>query len=262
MKEENWTEQTVKNALRAGASKSSHVIVEALPFDTTLAAQGHPPTVIAKTYDARGNGDGETVNTLTGDHNNRITDYTSVIVENAPTYCHSVAYAMQAFGAYKESEVASSLKRRDYKDATDLVAFVDTTHADDVVRVDNLVSPLQARDHKGGKLIVEEVAAHGADCRNLTEHPELYPTLQAKPGGGHSLNFSGACRIQYIIRRLTPLECCRLQGFPDWWEDGVEGSDSARYKMWGNGMALPNMLFVMQRIAKREVHNDHQQEKV
>ena len=52
----------------------------------------------------------------------------------------------------------------------------------------------------------------------------------------------------YIVRRLTPLECCRLQGFPDWWEDGVDGSDSARYKMWGNGMALPCVLYVMEGI--------------
>ena len=50
----------------------------------------------------------------------------------------------------------------------------------------------------------------------------------------------------YIVRRLTPLECCRLQGFPDWWEDGVSGSDSARYKMWGNGMVLPCVLYVME----------------
>ena len=55
--------------------------------------------------------------------------------------------------------------------------------------------------------------------------------------------------LRYIVRRLTPLECCRLQGFPDWWEDGVDGSDSARYKMWGNGMALPCMLYVMEGIA-------------
>lgn len=55
---------------------------------------------------------------------------------------------------------------------------------------------------------------------------------------------------KYVVRRLTPLECCRLQGFPDWWEDGVQGSDSARYKMWGNGMALPNMLHVMKGIAR------------
>ena len=54
----------------------------------------------------------------------------------------------------------------------------------------------------------------------------------------------------YIVRRLTPLECCRLQGFPDWWEDGVEGSDSARYKMWGNGIALPCAVDVLRRISK------------
>lgn len=53
---------------------------------------------------------------------------------------------------------------------------------------------------------------------------------------------------RYIVRRLTPLECCRLQGFPDWWENGVDGSDSARYKMWGNGMALPCVLYVMEGI--------------
>ena len=55
---------------------------------------------------------------------------------------------------------------------------------------------------------------------------------------------------KYIVRRLTPLECCRLQGFPDWWEEGVEGSDSARYKMWGNGIALPCAADVLGRIAR------------
>lgn len=52
------------------------------------------------------------------------------------------------------------------------------------------------------------------------------------------------------MRRLTPLECCRLQGFPDNWTDGVEGSDTAKYQAWGNGMALPNMLHVMKNIAR------------
>ena len=91
----------------------------------------------------------------------------------------------------------------------------------------------------------------------------------------------------YIVRRLTPIECARLQGFPDWWCDdlGTEEptneeiaywkdvfkthaealgknmkpktdsqikkwlknphSDSAEYKMWGNGVALPNVVFVL-----------------
>ena len=91
----------------------------------------------------------------------------------------------------------------------------------------------------------------------------------------------------YIVRRLTPTECARLQGFPDWWCDGLgtedptedelafwrevfeahrkimgtskkpktdrqivkwlknPHSDSAEYKMWGNGIALPNAYFVL-----------------
>lgn len=53
---------------------------------------------------------------------------------------------------------------------------------------------------------------------------------------------------KYIVRRLTPLECCRLQGFPDWWEDGANGSDAARYKMFGNAIALPCAIDVLARI--------------
>lgn len=96
--------------------------------------------------------------------------------------------------------------------------------------------------------------------------------------------------VDYIVRRLTPKECARLQGFPDWWCDGLEmpepsdcdiakwreifnihaealgkttkpktdnqvrkwlknpRSDSAEYKMWGNGVALPNAYFVLSSI--------------
>lgn len=63
---------------------------------------------------------------------------------------------------------------------------------------------------------------------------------------------------KYVLRRLTPLECCRLQGFPDWWEDGAEGSDSARYKMWGNGIALPCAADVIGRIAKELMRGKHE----
>ena len=50
----------------------------------------------------------------------------------------------------------------------------------------------------------------------------------------------------YVVRRLTPLECCRLQGMPDWWCKDVSHSDAQEYKMWGNGMALPNALYIME----------------
>ena len=55
---------------------------------------------------------------------------------------------------------------------------------------------------------------------------------------------------KYCVRRLTPLECCRLQGFPDWWENGCGGSDSQRYRMWGNGVGLPCTAFVLSAIKK------------
>ena len=53
----------------------------------------------------------------------------------------------------------------------------------------------------------------------------------------------------HLIRRLTPLECERLQGFPDGWTDIPGASDSARYKALGNSVAIPCVEFIMSRIA-------------
>ena len=53
----------------------------------------------------------------------------------------------------------------------------------------------------------------------------------------------------HLIRRLTPLECERLQGFPDGWTDMPGASDSARYKALGNSVAIPCVEFIMSRIA-------------
>lgn len=99
------------------------------------------------------------------------------------------------------------------------------------------------------------------------------------------------CKPKYTVRKLTPIECARLQGFPDWWCNDIENTnpseedmkfwrrvfktyytingkktvktdkqivkwlssdngDSARYKMWGNGVALPNVIFVLSGIAE------------
>lgn len=82
---------------------------------------------------------------------------------------------------------------------------------------------------------------NSSTCGNVGCDEELSPTLQVKKRA--SVIYG---KTQYIVRRLTPLESCRLQGMPDWWEEGVSGSDIARYKMWGNGMALPNALYVME----------------
>ncbi|MBR2519708.1 MAG: DNA cytosine methyltransferase [Selenomonadaceae bacterium] len=61
---------------------------------------------------------------------------------------------------------------------------------------------------------------------------------------------AAAVATQKIVRRLTPIECERLQGLPDDWTAG--GSDAARYKAIGNGMALPIAEFILRRIKEAE----------
>ena len=137
-----------------------------------------------------------------------------------------LTYQMQGFGDYREGDVASSCKQRDFKDSTDLVCSV--------------------------------------DCRNFTEGGEINGTLQAKESGGQSLNLNNTVRQNMVVRRLTPLECERLQGFPDGWTDigdwvktgkcgrkiKLKGSaDSPRYKALGNSIALPFWDFLAKRIS-------------
>ena len=119
------------------------------------------------------------------------------------------------------TEVASSCKQRDFKDSTDLVCSV--------------------------------------DCRNFREGGETNGTLQAKSNGGTSYNLQNTVRTGMIVRRLTPMECERLQGFPDGWTDIGEWrdsrgnlrkpSDSPRYKALGNSIALPFWDFLAKRIS-------------
>ena len=133
-----------------------------------------------------------------------------------------VCYQMQGFGDYREGDVASNCKQRDYKDSTDLVVS-------------------------------------SVDCRNFTEGGEINGTLQAKESVGQSLNLQNTVRTGMIVRRLTPMECERLQGFPDHWTDIGEWrdskgklrkpSDSPRYKALGNSIALPFWDFLAKRIS-------------
>lgn len=135
------------------------------------------------------------------------------------------------------------------------------------------------------------------DCRNHTANEEISGTLQAKENGGQSLNYINPIAVpevaeqpEYIVRRLTPIECGRLQGFPDTWTENLKNedpdeetvnqweqifevhrkltgqpskrrsrsqiirwlknpdSDTNLYKMWGNGIALPCAMYVMEGI--------------
>jgi len=77
----------------------------------------------------------------------------------------------------------------------------------------------------------------------------VYPTIGATPPSETS-GLQYGIRLENQVRRLTPLECERLQGFPDNWTEGQ--SDSQRYKQMGNAVAVPVVEWVIQGIVELE----------
>lgn len=164
---------------------------------------------------------------------------------------HAVAFSQEAYDKYVENNTGSSLRASGgmYGGGSETLVYSTSKNSYHTEAEENLANALVATDYKDP------------------------PTVAEEP--------------QYIIRRLTPTECARLQGFPDWWCDdlGTENpteediaywtevfetyrklvgtskkpktenqivkwlknphSDSAEYKMWGNGVALPNVCFVL-----------------
>lgn len=158
---------------------------ETTPGHSQASPSGCDRTGERVVYDARGNGDGRTCPTITGDHENRITDYTAIAIERK-------TFNEQSFSSYKESGKCSTLKA------------------------------------KAGNI------GNGSEC------------LIAEKAS------------RWIVRRLTPVECERLQGYPDDytnigdWTDSKgkkhKYADSPRYKALGNSIALPQWLWLVQRI--------------
>ena len=104
----------------------------------------------------------------------------------------------------------------------------------------------------GGEAVIKGQTA-AVDCRNLRETDEVSGTLLAKAvSGGYSLNYQNPVRTGLCVRRLTPTEAERLQGYPDGWtEAGADGSpisDTKRYQMLGNSIAVPCVAYIMQGI--------------
>ena len=208
---------------------------------------------------------------------------------------HAVAYPcytiddMKMQNTYIWEEQANTLSARDYK-GPQAVA----------IPYQSVVGPICARDYKGvgneyvmeNKLIVETKTA------DMESKAETYQKVTEQG----AFNDMFVTNMEYIVRRLTPLECGRLQGFPDNWTQGLEiaepteddilywrmvfreqaealeekkkektdnqirkwlqnpKSDSAIYKMWGNGIALPNAMFVMEGIAQvLQEENSHEE---
>ena len=287
---------------RAGESKlvlddqgGQRICVRTDGKSPTLRAEAHGnvPCIINKktlVYDTRGNGDGETVQTITGDHNNRVTDYTALCIEEQPVYC------LQGNGIDR-ADTAGCNGKGWREDKCYTLNTIDRP----AVCYQKVVGSLCATDYKWvqqqqvgeGKLIVEPCPyqkatgplmanSHPVSYTGQDAYTDMFVVGKEKPV---------AVPVHYIVRRLTPTECARLQGFPDTWghPDKKENftdeeykfwlevrnayakinnkavkdctkaqiltwynklhTDSAEYKMWGNGIALPNALYVMQGIA-------------
>lgn len=228
-----------------GYSSQSRATGEGTPHDAQRGVVSADSARDSLAFDARGNGDGHTASTITGDHENRVTDYTTIVLDRAFYNCGENA----------------QFDPRIYEDGT-----VPTVVARGPSAVAYGIGNGQANQS-----FSEEVVG-ALNCM----HDQQAVAVPSDP--------------YYIVRRLTPTECARLQGFPDGWghpdkktelteeeyhfwlnvrqiHDRINGrqakdytekqilswynklhTDSSEYKMWGNGIALPCALYVMQGI--------------
>lgn len=133
----------------------------------------------------------------------------------------------------------------------------DITHPCDVIRTNKgICQTLKHRMGTGGNQI-PIVYDNGSEELTLYQKDGKIGCLMARDykGVGNDYVTQGKLIISDLkLRKLTPLECERLQGLPDDWTliDDKTCSDSARYKAIGNGMAQPCADFVMSRIAEHE----------
>jgi DNA (cytosine-5)-methyltransferase 1 len=165
---------------------------------------------------------------------------------------HIVAARMVAFGEYSVDGTASAMKARDWKDATDLVAhpiafpanLSGTQHAS----AEN-IAPSMGSSNPLAVAHSQVFENHGTDSR--IKPVDVCPTVTSRWGtGGNNVPLS---MRQMAVRRLTPTECERLQGFPDNytnipWRKAPESPDGPRYKALGNSWAVPVVAWIGQRI--------------
>ena len=120
--------------------------------------------------------------------------------------------------------------------------------------------PLMANSHPEsytGQDAFSDMLIAGYAAGGYGNYTEGVGTLRAS-GGDYGGGTETLIRCQHIVRRLTPLECERLQGFPDGWTDIGEWvdskgkkhkeADSPRYKALGNSIAIPPWKWVLKRL--------------
>ena len=115
--------------------------------------------------------------------------------------------------------------------ATVLIAFSHTQGLD--CQPSELVTPTLRKEGGGGAVLSPSLTAHNDPSRS-PQSSEITAQIQAM----HEETSQ--------VRRLTPVECERLQGFPDNWTDGQ--ADSARYRQMGNAVAVPVVEWIMRRL--------------
>lgn len=225
---------------RAGLSRSFATSREA--WNGITADNAYRSYATGECYDARGNGNGETCPTITGDHNDRITDYTALIIA---TNLLQDPISGEKAPALSTGNPRSGQCSIGVCYALDRAAFNQGENAQYNFSVqENLSQTLVA---KGPGAVCYPVGLHGGKSGTLDGN--YYKGCGERNGTERELIAEYGGR-KWIVRRLTPKECARLQGMPDWWCDGVEHKDAPEYKMWGNGMALPNVMYVLEGIVR------------
>ena len=143
------------------------------------------------------------------------------------------------------SNVNQTLRVGSDLDKMGMVLIIDGTRVDDVrVYEDGIVPTVISRYGTGGgnvPMIFEQEQAVAFDAYNHTVS-EVNQTLRT----GSDLDKMGTVLESSVVRRLTPVECERLQGFPDNWTNNQ--ADSNRYKQMGNAVAVPVVEWIVNRM--------------
>lgn len=302
MKEENWNEQTVKNAIRSNESKVSHAIVYAIDgnvCDRVSKKNGCgysedvSPTLNTQdrhaiAYDARGNGDGHTAPTLTGDHVGTVSDYTPIVLQsgtepvgfeekNYAEYqkgvgtlkasggsCHGgsetlicqMVFDKQSYGSFGDGACSSTLSEREYKSASDLVV-----------------------SNQEQKYIVRRLTP--TECSRLQGLPDDWcnpPPEIVEPEKAGWVKSALNKILKLVFKKVDCSSHIASKSDVDWWKPicdewaKINGkkpksalqiakwltmpiSESAQYQMYGNGIALPQWVWTLGRII--ETYGEH-----
>ena len=161
--------------------------------------------------------------------------------------CYAISTKQQSLCV--SNDLANTLGADDYKEPMAVCFAIGNGQADQT----GLHEKVGALNCMHDEQAVVFIGINGDKAGTLDGH--YYLGCGAR--GGRERDFVACAvkekRVIYVyvyVRRLTPTECARLQGMPDWWCADVPHADAPEYKMWGNGMALPNILYVMEGIAE------------